>query len=302
MRNLGDAVHVVIDRHHAAIQRAAKQVNEPPSQPAVEEATSVPVPVKVTAAQRRGQAAHFRRHDRYEEAARLRAAGVSISSIAVSLGAERKTIRRWLRAGKAPLWSKPPRGSVLEPYENYLDGRWAKSCHNAALLWREIATRGFPGRPGIVRKWAERRHSKGAPPNPQSAAMTEQVPSGRQLAQLLMADPDALPKAEWSLVGRLLDQVLLVADAITVAKRLNALLRRKTSDSLTQILDAAATTSLRGFAASLRRDIAAIQAALDLPWTTSPVESQINRLKMLKRTMYGRAGFQLLRTRLLCAS
>ena len=123
LRNLGDPVHVVIDRHHAAIQRAAKQVNEPPSQLAVEEAISVPVPVKVTAAQRRGQAAHARRHDRYEEAARLRAAGVPISSIAVSLGAERKTIRRWLLAGKAPLWSKPPRGSVLEPYENYLDGR-----------------------------------------------------------------------------------------------------------------------------------------------------------------------------------
>ncbi len=117
-----------------------------------------------------------------------------------------------------------------------------------------------------------------------------------------MADPDALPKAERSLVSRLLDQVPLVADAITVAKRLNALLRRKTSDNLTQILDAAATTSLRDFAAGLRRDITAIQAALDLPWTTSPVEGQINRLKMLKRTMYGRAGFQLLRARVLYAS
>ena len=56
------------------------------------------------------------------------------------------------------------------------------------------------------------------------------------------------------------------------------------------------------FAAGLRRDIAAIQAALDLPWTTSPVEGQINRLKMLKRAMYGRAGFKLLRARVLHAA
>ncbi len=83
---------------------------------------------------------------------------------------------------------------------------------------------------------------------------------------------------------------------------MNGLLRRKTSESLTQILDAAAGTSLRDFAASLRRDLTAIQAALDLPWTTSPVEGQINRLKMLKRTMYGRAGFQLLRSRVLHAA
>jgi transposase len=50
------------------------------------------------------------------------------------------------------------------------------------------------------------------------------------------------------------------------------------------------------------QDLAAVQAALDLPWTTSPVEGQINRLKMLKRTMYGRAGFELLRRRVLYAA
>ena len=87
-----------------------------------------------------------------------------------------------------------------------------------------------------------------------------------------------------------------------MAKQLSALLRRKTSDSLTRILDAAIGTPLKDFAMGLRRDRSAIQAALDLPWTTSPVEGQINQLKMLKRTMYGRAGFQLLRARVLNAA
>jgi transposase len=123
--------------------------------------------------------------------------------------------------------------------------------------------------------------------------------SNRQLAQQLMADPDGLPETERNFVSHLLDQVPPVAEAISVAKRLNALLRRKAMETLTQILDAATTTPLKEFATSLRRDVAAIQAALDLPWTTSPVEGQINRLKMLKRTMYGRAVFQLLRARVL---
>lgn len=93
-----------------------------------------------------------------------------------------------------------------------------------------------------------------------------------------------------------------MAAAITVAKKLNALLRRKTSESLAQILNAAVATPLKDFALGLRRDFTAIQSALDLPWTTSPVEGQINRLKMLKRTMYGRAGFQLLSARVLHAA
>ena len=64
----------------------------------------------------------------------------------------------------------------------------------------------------------------------------------------------------------------------------------------------AADTPLAEFAASLRHDLVAVQAALNLPWTTSPAEGQINRLKMLKRTMYGRAGFPLLRARVLHAA
>ena len=117
-----------------------------------------------------------------------------------------------------------------------------------------------------------------------------------------MTDGDVLPNADRNLVTTLLNQVPPVAAAITVAKQLNMLLRRKISGSLTQILDVAVTTPLKKFAVSLRRDLAAIQASLDLPWTTSPVEGQINRLKTLKGTMYGRAGFQLLRARVLHAA
>ncbi len=302
LRNLGDAVRAVVDRHHSDLHRAAKQMGEPTPTPPAEEVASEPAVIRVTAAQRRSQDAHARRHDRYEEAARLRAAGSSILAIAASLGAERKTVRGWLRAGKAPLWHKPPQGSILAQHEVYLDGRWAEGCRNAALLWRELVGLGFCGRPGIVRKWAEGRREAEPRAHAKSTGTTGQLPANCQLARLLMADGDALPKAERGLVAHLLDQVPPVAAAITVAKQLNALLRRKTSESLTQILDAANATPLRDFAVGLRRDINAIQAALDLPWTTSPVEGQINRLKMLKRTMHGRAGFQLLRARVLHAA
>jgi len=62
-------------------------------------------------------------------------------------------------------------------------------------------------------------------------------------------------------------------------------------------LDGARGTELDAFIRGIDRDHGAVLAALTEPWSTSPVEGQINRLKLLKRTMYGRAGYDLLRRR-----
>jgi len=117
-----------------------------------------------------------------------------------------------------------------------------------------------------------------------------------------MADTDALPEAGRGFVARLLAEAPGLADATAVAKRLNRLLRRKSEEELGKVLEDAANTPLAEFASSLKRDLAAVQAALDTPWTTSPAEGQINRIKTIKRSMYGRAGFQLLRARVLNAA
>jgi transposase len=304
LRNLGDAVRAVVDRHHSAIRRIARQISAEAIVPPATEIAAPPVVTPSTAAQRR-QAAYARRQARYEEAAGLRAAGVPLKRIAALLGAERKTIRRWLRCGGAPLWRKPPRTGILAPYQDVLDRRWAEGCRNAALLWRELVTLGFPGRPGTVRRWAGQRRKaepKAAGNAPGESVVIAHAFSGRQIARLLMTDIDELPQAEQTFVSRVLAQVPGLAESIAVAKRLNALLRRKGEENLDAVLEAAAGTALTGFAAGLRRDFGAIQAALELPWTTSPAEGQINRLKTLKRTMYGRAGFALLRARVLHAA
>ena len=117
-----------------------------------------------------------------------------------------------------------------------------------------------------------------------------------------MSDPSTLNAEDDLFKTRLLEDEPALGTAVTWALRLNALLRRKVTGDLSEILTAADNTLLARFAAGLRRDFAAINAALELPWTTSPVEGQISRLKMLKRTMYGRAGFNLLRARVIHAA
>ena len=300
LRNLGDAVRTVIDPHHAAIRRIAKQVNEQSiavSAPAAIAKTDSPNP---SAATRRSQASHARRQARYEDAARLHATGASISRIAAQLGAERKTIQRWLRAGGVPRRRKPPRNGVLAPYQSHLERRWTEGRRNAARLWRELVRLGFKGRPGTVRAWAGRRRKD--EPRAATGNAAVQPSSVRRVAPMLTADADALSQGEQAFVSHLLAQIPELAAALAVAKRLSLLLRHKSQESLTTVLADADKTQLSPFADSIRRDLDAVQAALDLPWTTSPAEGQINKLKMLKRTRYGRAGFPLLRARVLNAA
>ena len=65
---------------------------------------------------------------------------------------------------------------------------------------------------------------------------------------------------------------------VAAAKRLRAVLCKKSKETLEKVLEDAGKTALGSFVANLRNDIGAVQAALELPWTTSPAEGQINRL------------------------
>ncbi len=305
LRNLGDAVQALTDRHSAAAARAAQHVTEHlrVSVPALPEPTTVDP--KPTMAQRVSAASQARRQSRYEEAARLRAAGASIRRIAAELGTERKTVRRWLRLGHAPLWKRPSGDSMLNPFVDFLTRRWNEGCRNAAQLWRELVPLGFRGRPTTVRHWVGARRRRSVEQDGCASAELPAVwpvPRGYRLARLLMSDASRLSADDELFRVRLLEDEPALGAAITWAKRLNALLTRQVIADLDELLIAADGTLLARFATGLRRDFAAISAALELPWTTSPVEGQISRLKMLKRTMYGRASFELLRARVMNAA
>lgn len=129
-----------------------------------------------------------------------------------------------------------------------------------------------------------------------------QPPSDRCIARMLMTNATTLPKPERAFVEDLLEKAPSLAATAEVAKRLALLLRRKSLEDLDAVLTAAEATPLARFVAELRKDPPGVRAAFDMRWTTSPVEGQIGRLKMIKRTMYGRAGFDLLRARVLHAA
>ncbi len=221
LRNLGDAVRALVERHGSATRRAAQRTAGTRAQG--EPLPDVPPPPArpPTAAQRASRASLDRRQARYEAAADLRGKGMSISRIAGLLGAERKTVRRWLSLGHAPSWRMPRRGSGLDVHVAYLEGRWNEGCRNAAQLWRELLERGFTGRPGLVRRWAtDRRREQPDPPaiqhRPEAKAWAG--PTIRRIGCMLMADETKLSAGERLFIGHLLTEAPRLDEAITVAR------------------------------------------------------------------------------------
>ena len=199
--------------------------------------------------------------------------------------------------------STPVESTDIEPDPSaYLEQRWFEGCRNAALLWGELKALGFRGRYAVAKRWMEQQRiveNDNRLLQPDGTAWSS--PSTCRVARLMTTNEAAVDPSDTTYVARLLRNVPTLAATITVARRLRLPLRHQSNEKLAHVLDAASNTMLRPFVRELRKAIEAVQAALDLPWTTSPAEGQSNRFKMIKRTMYSRAGFALLRDRVLHA-
>jgi transposase len=244
------------------------------------------------------------RQARFDEVAALHARGWSHSAIARTTGLDRGTIGSWLHAGRVPSWSQPASGSAIDAHADYLRQRWSEGCTNATRLWREIRERGYAGRPKTVQEWVRHRLRRLDPAPAGSALSTPawKAPSGRRAAWLVVAEAGELDDTERKFVDALITGAPPLVPVITLARAFRALVREKQADKLDDWLTAAQATALAGFVGGLKRDLAAVRAGLSLPWSTGPVEGQISRLKTIKRTMCGRAGFDLLRHRVLEAA
>src|SRR3954468_19123706 len=309
LRNGSDALRGVLDHHHrhldeAAQIAAASLTDEPAADDnTLDAAGGQDTGLPVTQAEQRSLDAQQRRDARFEEAVRLRDQGMTLRGIARALGIGRKTVRRWLRAGHAPTWRHADR-SLLDPFRDYLEMRWAAGCRNGTGLWREIRERGFTGQSGIVRQWATRQRHQNSPAGlmPLARPPKVQPPTPRKAARLLMSEPDKLSGDDRRFVTTLLELSPPIARAVDLARAFSTMIKQSLADQLDGWIAAAETGGFKGFAGSLRQDRDAVHAALTLPWSIGPVEGQINRLKVIKRTMYGRAGFDLLRHRVLAAA
>jgi transposase len=266
---------------------------------------------QLTRAEQEKQARHAIRQERYEAVMELYGQGASKREISRRLKMHRRTVNKYIKADECPMYPEGVRrGSILDPYMNYIQQRWEAGCHNATQIWRELRYLGFHGSRGLVASWAANERTK-LPPSfaatvsPDSAATPDQevVPwSPSRASWLLVNKEEELTEEDKQALERMRRADEKVAEAYELGQRFTGMVRERQHESLLPWLEDVATSkidALTGFANGIKQDLAAVTNALSLPWSNGQTEGQVNRLKLIKRQMYGRANFDLLRRRVL---
>lgn len=298
LRNLGDALQATVERHRKAVRQAALLVAHSVVDTMVAAAASPPA----SAEEQQRMARRAQRQETYETLVRLRGQGLTLDQIAPAIGLSKPSIYRWLKEGGPPQHRKPSRGrpSLTKPCLALLEAQWAEGCRNASRLWRSLRARGLKASERTVRRWAQARRQEQPVTLAQPAAAWP-APSKRRCAWLLTAAPEKLDPHECSFIHHLGMVAPSLIEAARLAKQFVTMIKERAAGKLDAWLAMASGTELASFVQGLQRDHAAVRAALAEPWSTSPVEGQINKLKTLKRQMFGRAKLDLLRKRLLAA-
>ncbi len=337
MVNLGDTVKRIVDRHHDHLHVLVEEViPAAPAMPPVSlpnptrpyKGRLSPSPRPPSTVRLHQETRRQIRLARWQEICRLKADGLTQRAICRQLHTTRRTVRRALQTEGHPITNGNTL-KTLEPFVEFLTQRWHAGQHNARQLHRELAAQGhFVSYHAIMyfvaplRKAARESQLVSPPmdvvadpviPSPPAALESEtalpqilihQKPlrlAGRLVARLLMGNITFTTHYQAHL-----DQLCTALPELELTRQLatsfRAILNQRQSDQLDPWLQHAATCSLpefHAFAESLSRDKAAVSMAVTLDWSSGQVEGQVNRLKLIKRSMYGRGKLDLLRKRVL---
>jgi len=316
LQNLADALTQVFTTHGRVLDAVnATAHQQPVLLPDGTSAVPVPPPPTPPAEEARAAQRAARRQARYDAVWALHRQGWSTTAIAGQVGCSCRTIERYLQM---PTWPERQHRrhygrSIVNPYKGYLLERWNAGCHTAIQLFQEIQVRGYTGSYRRVTAYVSRiRQAQGIPPRRQGRRQTLPVVAEpvcqpltpRRATWLVLRREAQRPEAEAQQLARLHAQSAEVAEAIDLAQEFAQLVRQRQPAQLDTWLQRATTSALetmQRFAAGIRDDYAAVKAGVTLPWSNGPVEGHINRLKMLKRQMFGRALLDLLSHRFLRA-
>jgi transposase len=303
--NLAQHVEKTVAAHHRCLTRLPG-----PAPP-----TSAPGPdleqlAAATATARTERAAIVvRTRQRYTAVQALVAQGKGIKPIMRELGLAKETVRRFARATSVEellATARAGRPSILDGFTPYLHQRWNQGA-SASQLFREIHQQGYRGSLGTVITYLRPFRAAGAAAGRRSAAppIPPPPPKVRHITGWLTRHPDSLDA----------DEQLKRKEVLACCPHLDALAHHITTfaamltrpgtgaadhlDGWIKQVERDELPPLRSFAAGLKRDHTAVVNGLTLPYSSGAVEGAVNRIKMLKRQMYGRANLDLLRKRVL---
>jgi transposase len=289
--NLAEHTAKAVARHRACLKQIAAAATGPPPPPEPDPAT-IAVPAEPWLA--------ARMRDQHAAVQALAARGLGLRAIARELGVDRKTARRFAHAatGDEAVARAISRPTVLDRYQPHLHRRWAEGCRDAAMLHAEITALGYRGSLRTVYRYLQPLRAGTAP-----AALTpSSLKIGEVTSWLLRRAEDLNPRQQQLLADLRghCAQLDRLADHVTsFAKMMTKRTGEQELASWLQRVEADDQPELHTFAAGIRQDLAAVTAGLTLRYSSGPTEGNVNRVKAIKRQMYGRASLDLLRKRVI---
>ncbi|MBG0831487.1 transposase [Planomonospora sp. ID67723] len=208
-----------------------------------------------------------------------------------------RTVIRYAHAATAEdlLWGQwTTKPSMVDDFKPYLHQHWHEGERNATRLLKEITALGYCGSYAALSDYLRplRAPHPVAPP----------TPSARKVTGWITTHPDRLEESLHLQLKAVLARCPELAALSKHVRSFAIMLTKRQGQDLPAWLAAVEADdlpSLHGFASGLERDLDAVTAGLTLPWNSGPVEGHVNRIKMIKRQIFGRAGFALLRKRVL---
>ena len=237
-------------------------------------------------------------------------AGATVAAITRKLRLTRKIVDKWVRLECLPERARmAPKSSTPARFATHLRDRWAEGERNVRRLLQEVREQGFTGcysrLAAFVAPWRRRSEMRPTPSStigtvpldPRTGAVISPIVA----AALCIKPLGMLTQHQAEKVDVLKQELPIFACMRSLAMRFRGLLRGNDLNALDKwIRDArgCGIHAMEKFAAKLRHDIDAVRNAIREPWSNGQTEGQINRLKALKRAMYGRASVALLRARM----
>ena len=289
--NLAEHTAKAVARHRACLKQIAAAADQPQPPPAPAAAAAAPPPESPLEARMR---------DQHAAVQALYARGMGLRAIARELGIDRKTVRRFAHAttGDEAVARAISRPTVLDRYQPHLHRRWTEGCRDAAVLHAEITAFGYRGSLRTVYRYLQPLRAGTDP-----AALTPSaLKIGEVTSWLLRRAEDLSPRQQELLadVRGHCSQLDRLAEHVTgFAKMMTKRTGEQALAGWLERVQADDQPELHTFAAGIRLDLAAVTAGLSLPYSSGPTEGNVNRLKAIKRQMYGRASLDLLRKRVI---
>jgi transposase len=311
LHNLGEALEKVLVRHHTDLKRASTPSEEEHQVIAALDQQALAHVMARSQAEQQRQARRERRLATFTRVRELSAQGWSGASIARMLGIHKKTAVKYAAAEHFPE-ARSDREHKLAPYLPFLHMQWTAGEYNIAALYQAIRAQGYAGSETAVRNYLtalrkeigpKRRPQRYYPPVSKESQHHQHTGlSSRRATWLVLRRPEHCSAEDQRTLDLIKQAHPQVKAACELAQAFAQMIRKRNASTLESWLQAAIDSGvpeLRTFATGIKRDKASILAALTYEWSQGQVEGQIHRLKLIKRQSYGRAGFDLLRHRVL---